>query len=112
VSRCGFRGWRPPSGTVTASHDTRLRGTMYSGTSLLFLGAAALLGTTAPPAHAAWAHTPCGDTRVGWDPECCYYGYCSSSRQCWVTETGIGVCVPVRYDRAEPRYRRVNERRR
>jgi hypothetical protein len=32
-----------------------------------------------------------------------------SSRQCWVTETGIGVCVPVRYDRAEPRYRRVNE---
>jgi hypothetical protein len=30
---------------MTASHDTRLRGTMYSRPSLLFLGAAALVGT-------------------------------------------------------------------
>jgi tripartite-type tricarboxylate transporter receptor subunit TctC len=39
-------------------------------------------------------------------------GYCSSSRQCWVTETGIGVCAPVPYDRAHRRYRRLKERRR
>jgi hypothetical protein len=45
VSRCGFRGRCEPPGAMTASHDTRLRGTMYSRPSLLFLGAAALVGT-------------------------------------------------------------------
>jgi hypothetical protein len=85
---------------------------MYSRAFLLFLGASALLGITTVRAHAAWAYTPCGNTRLGWNPECCYYGYCSSSRQCWVTETGMGVCAFVRYDRAQRRYRVVNERRR
>ena len=84
---------------------------MYLRVFLLFLGAAALLGTAKAPAHAAWTYTPCGDTHLGWDPQCCYYGYCSSSRQCWVTETGNGVCALVRYDRAQRR-RRVIERRR
>ena len=82
---------------------------MYLRVFLLFLGAAALLGTAKAPAHAAWVHPPCGDTRLGWNPMCCYYGYCTRSRLCWVTETGIGVCQFVRDDRAQPR--RANERR-
>jgi hypothetical protein len=85
---------------------------MYLRPFLFFLGAAALWGTTTAPANAAWVRTPCSDTRVGYDPECCYYGLCSSSRQCWVTETGIGVCAFVRYGGAQRRNQLVNERRR
>jgi hypothetical protein len=72
---------------------------------VLFLGAAMLLGATTVPSYAAWAQTPCGNTRKRWDPQCCYYGYCSRWRQCWVAETGIGVCAPVLYDRALRRWR-------
>jgi hypothetical protein len=79
---------------------------------VLFLGAAMLLGpTTTVPSYAAWTYTPCGDTHLGWDPQCCVYGYCSSSRQCWVTETGLGVCALVRYDRAQRRWRVIERRR-
>ena len=85
---------------------------MYLRPFLFFLGAAALLGTTMAPAHAAWVRTPCGDIRVGYDPQCCYYGYCGSSRLCWVTETGIGVCAFVRYIGAQARNQLANERRR
>ena len=75
---------------------------------VLFLGAAMLLGPTTVPSYAAWTYTPCGDTHLGWDPQCCVYGYCSSSRQCWVTETGLGVCAFVRYDRAQRRWRVID----
>ena len=81
---------------------------MYFRAFLLFLGASALLGITTPRAHAAWTYTPCGDTNLRWDPQCCVYGYCSSSRQCWVTETGLGVCAFVHYDRAQRRWRVID----
>jgi hypothetical protein len=84
---------------------------MYFRAFLLFLGASALLGITTPRAHAAWTYTPCGVPNLGWDPQCCVYGYCSSSRQCWVTETGTGVCAFVHYDRLQRRWRVIERRR-
>ncbi len=58
----------------------------------LLLAAAALSGVASASAHAAFAYRSCAETRGRLDSQSCYY---ASSRQCWVTETGIGVCVPV-----------------
>jgi hypothetical protein len=57
---------------------------------LLLLAAAALADATAP-AQAAYP----------------YYGW----RQCWVTESGLGVCAPVTYERAYERTTPVRHRR-
>jgi hypothetical protein len=51
-------------------------------------------------AHAA---SPCPDPGAVCSVQC-YDAYCSVWRACWVTETGIGVCGPVRSGRA-PRIR-------
>ena len=59
---------------------------------LRFLAAAVLLGATqVTPAHAA------------------NYG---GPLQCWVTETGLGVCAPFPNDRVPLRYRRARGERR
>jgi hypothetical protein len=68
---------------------------MRSRAILLVLGAAALLGMTVARTQ---AYT--------------YYGYYGSWRQCWVTDSGLGVCAPVPIERTAARQRRVRERRR
>jgi hypothetical protein len=61
-------------------------------------------------AHAAAAWSPCPDPGAVCTVQC-YDAYCSIWRVCWVTETGIGVCNPVRYGHP-PRGRQANEGRR
>jgi hypothetical protein len=64
---------------------------------LRFLVAAALLGATqAARAHAAYAYPRCPAGRPRLDALSCYY---SVPRQCWVTESGLGVCAPIRNGR-------------
>jgi hypothetical protein len=60
------------------------------------------LGASATTARAA--ASPCPDPGAVCNVQC-YGTYCSVWRACWVTETGIGVCSPVRYGRT-PRIRR------
>jgi hypothetical protein len=60
---------------------------------LFFVAANALLNLPATPTQAAYA----------------YYGVW---RQCWVTETGLGVCAPVRAHDVAPHRRQVGGRRR
>jgi hypothetical protein len=68
------------------------------------------LGVTIVPTHAAAAPSPCPDPGAACNVQC-YDSYCSIWRACWITETGIGVCSPVRYGHAA-RARQANERRR
>jgi hypothetical protein len=78
----------------------------------LFLVAAALMAATRT-ASADWEspYLTCVNERGRYDASTCYY----ASRRCWITETGLIVCVPVTYYRAPtvpPRQRhRVTEQR-
>lgn len=77
-------------------------------TFLLSLCVAALLDATqATFAHSASAFPWCADDRGRSD--FCYYG---DGRQCWVTMSGLGVCVPSPQERAPSRHRRVLTERR
>jgi len=69
---------------------------------LLLLGAAALFGATpATSASSSSAYPWCTDDRAA--PGSCYYD--SGGRRCWVTMTGLGVCIPI--PPTPPRQRRV-----
>jgi hypothetical protein len=50
------------------------------------------------------ANAPCPDPAAICSIQCYTSPYCSIWRACWTTESGIGVCSPIRYGRA-PRYR-------
>jgi len=67
---------------------------------LLLLGAAALFGAT-PARSASSAYPWCTDDRAS--PDSCYYD--SGGRRCWVTVSGLGVCIPI--PPTPPRQRRV-----
>jgi hypothetical protein len=74
--------------------------------SLVTVGIA--LGTALSNVHAATM--PCPDPGATCNIQCYNVPYCSIWRACWVTESGIGVCSPVRYGRV-PRYPRLDGRR-
>jgi hypothetical protein len=69
---------------------------------VLLIAACIGLGASVTTAHAA--ASPCPDPGAVCNIQC-YDAYCSVWRACWVTETGIGVCSPVRYGRP-PRIRK------
>jgi hypothetical protein len=91
--------------------DVRFGDPLANGVEYMSLRAFLLsvaLGVTIVPTHAAAASSPCPDPGAVCNVQCCD---CSIWRACWITETGIGVCSPVRYGHA-PRSRQANERRR
>ena len=63
----------------------------------LLIAAGVGWGAGATTAHAA--ASACPDPGAVCNVQC-YDASCSVWRACWVTETGIGVCSPVRYGRA------------
>jgi hypothetical protein len=66
----------------------------------LVIAAGIGLAASATTAHAA--EPACPDPSAVCNIQC-YDSYCSVWRACWVTESGIGVCSPVRYGRARIR---------
>ncbi len=57
------------------------------------------LGVAIASTHEAAAASPCPDPGAVCSVQC-YDSSCSVWRACWITESGIGVCSPVRYSRA------------
>jgi hypothetical protein len=64
------------------------------------------LGATVLPAASA----SCPDPGAVCSVQCYDYPYCTVWRACWITESGIGVCSPVRRGRP-PRYGQGDGRR-
>ena len=61
------------------------------------------LGATVAPSHAAL----CPDPGAVCSIQCYDYPYCTVWRACWITESGIGVCSPVRRGRTRAMGKRI-----
>jgi hypothetical protein len=67
----------------------------FQAVSLFLVAASLLVATRAASAYSAYSYPGCASDRGRFDAMSCQY----NSLQCWVTLSGIGVCVPSTYDR-------------
>jgi hypothetical protein len=102
LCRSGMPLSDPPL-TMYASHRDHSQGQRMGQSCLRasLITCVIALAATVSSVHAATA--PCPDPGAICNIQCYNSPYCTVWRACWVTESGIGVCSPVRYGQA-PRY--------